>query len=539
MGCCKCEEYKWRHPQEPIATDSHGNAYCLFHAPAHLKEGRHEELVNAVRAYIQNSATSQIPISRFIINHQLTGIVFSDTVNLEKLQLSALDISHATFHGDVTFEHSKFSRVTSFENCEFHGRTNFDYATFESNVTFKKSLFNGRTTFYSTEFSAMLSMEESRINDATSIMFSTITGFADFTQLHIDSTITFGMVSFLENLNISKSSIHGTLTLFKCNICEKESSIFYASHISTSKDSNFYITHSTINGMLNFSECEINGILDMSSTIITQRAYFEDSNIGFAKFKNCVIKDLTTFDRVDLRRASFSGAPIENFRMIACRWPTSSGRRLTYDARKLENCGYLKIDNTEALAFPPQKKPDKALPPQHLEDLYRRIKKTAREGMDETLTSDFHYAEKEMQRLRGFQQFRDDWACRHSPDAALPIKERLRGLGLYLTLLCYKLTSGYGEAPGQAALWLLFLTFGAPLIGLLIPPAWCPASLAIPLHIYGANLGDKWLHFLPLVKLPDADAAGWLARFLMLLSQVAITLQAALFGFALRNRFRR
>ncbi|WP_235619617.1 hypothetical protein [Paucidesulfovibrio longus] len=87
-------------------------------------------------------------------------------------------------------------------------------------------------------------------------------------------------------------------------------------------------------------------------------------------------------------------------------------------------------------------------------------------------------------------------------------------------LRAYKLLSGFGEKPVLALCWLLLFVL-LPLLPWVFP--------------------GHYLYYIPLLREQPTAADGfWGAtRLWMLFWQLLITFQAALFGFALRNRFRR
>jgi hypothetical protein len=313
------------------------------------------------------------------------------------------------------------------------------------------------------------------------------------------------------------------------------------SHAILGASARLYFKPRVITGPFIADNTDFNGRVSFDGIHFKDKVSFGESNLGQVSFNLCKFDQQPIFDRADLRKAELIGAPVEDFRLMACKWPESKGRKVTYDARKINDNGFITIDNVKNIdPFPTlwgSEKPN--IPPlKHLEDLYRRLKKVARAEMDEPLASDFHYAEKEMQRRYALIQFHNQVESRHYSDTPLSAREEFQGLGVYLTLSLYKLISEYGEGPLRAFL-VLFALLLAPLFYLHLPEAWQPSFLAPPMNTPTYGLGAQWLHFIPLVKLPDANEAGWLARLLMLGSQLAITLQAALFGFALRNRFRR
>lgn len=131
------------------------------------------------------------------------------------------------------------------------------------------------------------------------------------------------------------------------------------------------------------------------------------------------------------------------------------------------------------------------------------MKKIASDARDEPLASDWHYAEKEMQRRAAKKNNRWFW----------------------FGLTAYKWASGYGEAPLRAGLWLLFLL-----------------ALPVALYLLLGDQGGVCAH--PEYCLPwsaiDAKVVKtpW-PHLGFRLYQVLVVVQAGLFGFATRNKMRR
>jgi hypothetical protein len=238
------------------------------------------------------------------------------------------------------------------------------------------------------------------------------------------------------------------------------------------------------------------------------------------------------FDKVDLRGLKFLGFPVESARFIACKWPRSNGRNVIYDARRIEGKGYFELSNLDDnIAMEPHEiAPD----PSHLEDLFRRLKKIAQDERDDLLASDFHYAEKEMQRevLRtaeeGFGlsplvanlkalpgQVKQALQCTCGEGPHLVNLQYWNNLFLFVVVSIYRTSSGYGEIPLRAFCWLMTL-IGLPLL-----------------------FSDYPLYYIPLAKVGlDPEITVWQGVFITFW-QILITLQAGLFAFALRNKFKR
>jgi|GEM_PF-5873572 len=538
MGCCKCEEYGWDNPQDAIVCDMERREYCLFHAPAELKEGRHEELMDAAWERI-NCVTEYnvgLPEDKMVVCN-LVGAIFAEDANFSGLYFGGdTYFGSANFWGRAFFCATTFGEKVGFSSTTFGGNVNFWSAIFEKEVDFNSTTFGKEADFNKTKFRGRYAYFNA----------GTFVGVADFRSATFGGTTVFNRATF-------------------GGADKKATTIF--SHAILGASGRLHFTPRAITGPFIADNTDFNGRVRFDDTHFKDKVSFGESNLGQASFNLCKFDQQPTFDRTDLRKAELIGAPVEDFRFMACKWPESKGRKITYDARKINGNGFITIDNVEKIApFPTQvgsKKPN--IPPlKHLEDLYRRLKKVARAEMDEPLASDFHYAEKEMMRLHGFEAF----LGRNGSGHGLSLIARFQGLGRYITLSLYRLISGYGEAPLRA-LWTLCMLLFTPymlleptnnMVGLwfvgiafLFSQAWYIAPLLLALvlqHMSQGVLGlhelpvevgrtalDKWINFLPLTKLDSSIPA--VPRILMLAWQVAITLQAALFGFALRNRFRR
>ena len=124
--------------------------------------------------------------------------------------------------------------------------------------------------------------------------------------------------------------------------------------------------------------------------------------------------------------------------------------------------------------------------------LYRLMKRRALSEHDQPMASKWHYLEKEMQKRE------------NKPSS--------------LVLFFYWLLCGYGERPLRALGWLILF-------------------LVLPLLMFSVSEGLRYIPFTKLPRLSDNYTGVQLLG--MSISQLVITIQATLFGFALRNKFRR
>jgi hypothetical protein len=149
------------------------------------------------------------------------------------------------------------------------------------------------------------------------------------------------------------------------------------------------------------------------------------------------------------------------------------------------------------------------------EELYRAMKQMAVGEHDHRQASNWHYKEKLMLLSRGGESGFEK-----------------------MLLSSYQRFAGFGERPVRAGLWLIcfavlpFLFFAVTKLAS-TGISWCLDPGAV------IEVFTDWQRALPLSKVPsDPPPAAW-KLWVCYLSQLVITVQAALFGFAVRNRFRR
>jgi hypothetical protein len=226
-----------------------------------------------------------------------------------------------------------------------------------------------------------------------------------------------------------------------------------------------------------------------------------------ATFAACIPKEVVVFDQCDLEEAPFFNTPIESMSFINCRWKQGKNRHVICDDTEK------KYDDRQARVEHHRR----------LEDTYRRLKKTAKRDNDELMASDWHWQEKEhMRRKLALEKGR--WG-------------KLKSLWVPASL--YKFVSGYGESPGRA-FWVLL---GAVALPFFILGAAKLAETGVHASVDWTamrEVGKDWLRSFPIFKPPMAwvEPPLWKSA-LSLVSQILITLQAAFFGLAWRNKFRR
>jgi len=241
-------------------------------------------------------------------------------------------------------------------------------------------------------------------------------------------------------------------------------------------------------------------------------------------FAGAISKETIVVENVDLSNLYFSETNIESFKFTECTWPRKkNGRRAIADEISPR-------ESSKGLSFT------------KLEEIYRRLKKIARENNDEMQASTWHYNEKEMLRKKmraengpGIIEKLCTKTCELLPcnieiaktkfSKLIEISEQTRTPFLRFINTAYWIVSGYGEEPLRAGVWLLIFIFGAILLAVFGPDS------------TSSDFSTRWMWYMPLIKVNlKADGLHYLLKGL---SVTLITLQAALFGFALRNKLRR
>ena len=535
MRCCVAEKHKnWCNDVE-ILVEHEGQTYCIFHAPMECEEKLERwdnELVfsrieGAKRASKECNLAGtifpqEITFEQFDENNPLPATnfskaAFSEIVNFIYAAFSkSADFENAVFSEVANFEHAVFSEVANFEHATFSETANFEGATFSEIVHFDNAAFSGIADFKETKFSEVTNFDGATFSENTHFDTANFYGTAHFDKAIFSATAYFLNTNFFKSADFDNAIFSQDANFMHTDFSQKayfrkttfsENAEFY--NITFSMEANFYNArfegkgkfHSTkfANAYFHFANFE-------------QPTFFVQSRFSAGAFKGCYVGSRLEFDRADLRGLSLLGAPIESFRFISCQWPKSDSRNIVYDARKVEDKGYFEINNMANVEK--FRSAEKAPEPIHIEDLFRRLKKGAKNENDEMMASDWHYNEKEMQRLRLKQG-----------DGATKCAGRWQSFFLCLMVSAYKQFSGYGGKPLRAFLWLLAF-------------ALLPAMAEPPLDF--SIFPGRMLYYLPLVKAkPPIDAFGTLAHLWMISWQLLITVQAALFGFALRNKFRR
>jgi len=275
-----------------------------------------------------------------------------------------------------------------------------------------------------------------------------------------------------------------------------------------------YFVEATFSGVADFTGATFGGKTDFWAATFDGQTDFKQATFGNkVDFGGVQAKEnalhMHSLDSATLANLSFTSMETECFSFKGCDWPDGG------------------------LWPETEKEPDyKAC-----EELYRSLKQKAASEHDQPMVSKWHYREK----LMGLKGLISD-------EQALKLLDEIEGKeatpwrkarsaahllrlapGLLLSLnFWYWAISGYGEREIRAGAWLAFLA--------VLPFVLNAFPHPIEEFPFSEQVNNTLAHF-PFTK--DIQGQGGWLRLGKGLSQLLIALQAALFAFALRNRFRR
>lgn len=370
-------------------------------------------------------------------------------------------------------------------------------------------------------------------------------GFADFTNITFSGWAYFNGANFFGGVGFGGATFLES-AYFK-GVTSNEQTYFYRSTFS--KQVHFR-DNTTFSGEVNFAGATFSGEVNFENVNFLGNAYFCNATFSsHASFGETLFNGSTLFTMVKVSdeeiffkeidlaggSVSFLDTNLANFRFERCRWPQKKVNRLR--AWVTTQLGWL-FTTEDTDVFRDEKKADEDfsavtwrnklwnndLSKKYgmVEDLYRQMKQQAKERHNEPEASKWHYREKEMYRKK---------------------KVARRYFPLSFTNL-YWAFSGYGERPVRAGGMLLALFLG----------------IAMVMNWLGLESGDKVIQefsFSPdlvtigqviqtiiehalFIKEPAFKAQTIPGAIVLLMwTRVLIPVQATLFVFALRNKFRR
>ena len=525
MPCCKAEEYRGWCKDEPTVKyrDESGNEFCVFHAPKGEKGITLKEFNEKVFKKIDEAKGN---------NEQcdLRGTVFEGDVDFSKYDkanpLPDISFTNAQFSGDAGFDEAQFSGDARFYHAQFSEEAEFDRTKFSGGALFNEAQFSGYALFHEAQFS-----EEARFDEAH------FSGDAVFHKAQFSGQAGFNRAKFSGEARFDKAAFEGK-SIFIDTGFEKE---FLLDDAIFTGDTDF--RQATFGGVLNARNVVFGMSTDFTDSIFEKKVWFTDTVFGEGsdkdalcdfkgaefresvdflgvafwcmssfklvkfegiavfhktKFKreallnSLVIEKRVVFEEVDISLCSFLNTDIRKFDLIYCTYPKARGNDVLYDESLIDWNSAPEIRKGRII---------------RVQELYRKLKQKYQDEHNAPSASLWHINEKEM--------------FRHENTFRLEFPFSFTNL--------YRLLSGYGEVPERAMVWLLAFLFAGFMILTF-------HNIALP-----NPLGETTSMMIDYItfKKPDNMPTGFWGGFLKVWFRLVVPLQAALFGFALRNRFRR
>jgi hypothetical protein len=533
-----------------------GNRYCNFHAPKEGKRGSAEEFNNKVFKLIDAAIAGGKKCN-------LSGTVFPWPVIFSQYgkdkPLPPIDLSRVTFEDQTVFTGAIFSGTASFTGATFKGQTAFIGTDFGGNVSFGNATFSGETNFRNAIFGNEKAYDHTEFFSAT---FGDHTIFVDtiFNNVTLFGDATFNGETYFNHATFKRETHFRSATFGRASNFQRSTFKHEADFRDVTFAGTTFFKDVTFNGKTYFDDATFNGKIYIMRTEFSG----DETSFTFAEFNNKAIfasnttkegfdnavqfHDMRTgkeakvfFEDMDFSafRCSFLRTNLSNFCFNQCDWLRE---KYSGSFSSLINKILLTPDDNVAfydeiltqegvdVDFFPMRKLSTAQQRKRfemIEDLYRQMKVKSKEAHNEPETSRWHYREKEMFRK----------------------KNRLRRFNPLSATSLYWFFSGYGERPIRAGfvLLLLFVAIGLAMNGLgLHAETYGKASeiiqgfsLSPDLQRIGKVTQAVIEHAL-FVKDPTLKAQpGWGGVLFTIWTKVLIPIQAALFAFALRNKFRR
>jgi len=483
--CCKCKKHDWEATYPITFTDAEGKGYCEFHAPKEGKRLGKDEFNNLIFSTIEN-ACSHGMLCAEVPHCDLSGTVFPWPIDFSK------HVNHPAFPGIELFE-AEFNERCTFAGVNFLGKASFEWTVFKRMADFTNVCFNAGADFFCTEFSRQALFINCLFVCHANFLSAEFFMFANFSKARFICTTSFETAIFHHHCSFEGTEFMLRVSFKQVKIekpCTLEKTIFR-------------------------NEADMQGIAclhtESNEDIDPVKCKFILSRLD-SQSLSCMIFDLDELQCLEIRN---------------CKWPD----RLGFDKYYAGGLHHL----TEC------------------ENLYRSLKCSSVSALDQPLVSRWHFREKLMQ-LKGLllpencnaliEAVEDTDLCNRTRARAwwelfraLPWRLRRSLPFLYWT------SSGFGERATRGAVCLIVLVLLPPIFLTplkLIETGWSltPDSQRI------AEVLLEWVRCMPFAKLdaPAPTPPTILSALRTMLSygfQLVISLQAALFALAVRNRFRR
>ncbi|WP_419787295.1 pentapeptide repeat-containing protein [Pseudodesulfovibrio sp.] len=407
------------------------------------------------------------------------------TIDLEDEEAEC-DLSGTIFPGKICFDKEckllnisfyfcVFVEDVDFGEACFVGNANFREAKFGENADFSKASFGGKAYFSKASFGGVAYFDKASFGGLADFSKASFGWLADFSKASFGGLADFSKASFGEIVNFRSASFGGVAYFDKASF-----------------EGNAYFIEASFEGVTIFRAIKFKNSPSESA---------EDSPTKTFDFANCTIptQKLTFKDCDDLSYLDLRGQPdLTHIRFHECSWGDNGRIQLRIE--------------------------DKALSPTR--DFYQRMKAKYKAENNEYEASKWHVAEKEVQ---------------------LKLLAQSKGEQFnWIMLDLYKSSSGFGENPFKAFKVLLALILFPLLLMLVVTAVVAVADIQIDFFGWSfhpsppGNMLGEWRKFIPLLgKLGSGDGPFGLLQIFIAFWQLLITLQAALFAFALRNNFRR
>lgn len=394
-----------------------------------------------------------------------------DEIKQAKAKNSSCNLSGTIFPGDIAFRADQVTVPFLFPPVRF------DYAVFHGSVNFNDAVFDGYASFAGTAFNRDVNFFRSKFIDYSNFFGATFTENVYFSWASFKGLTWFHETKFHKKAAFDNAIISGPIEFIRTffegpanflNTFFTEKVIFFAS----------------------FSREAI-----FSNATFNNRALFQGLTfLSIAHLNRTTINEVLRFDNVNLGKVSLVDTDIRKIDFVNCTWPLKDGRPVLYDELHL------------AESWPFEKEQLVKI-----EILYRKLKQKYKEEHDESESSNWHFAEREIQRLRSS-----------------------RKTAFYYLLYLYYYSSGYGEKPVRAVIGLgLLIMLFAVLFGL---------SEQLIQYNDWKNLPSLFLNTLQYATFennPEFIPQTYIGAFLRLCLKLLIPLQAAFLALAVRNKFRR
>ena len=366
------------------------------------------------------------------------------------------------------------------DHCTFKGRLTFRGATISEKLTCKNAIFEKEVCFARVVFVEYADFSESIFRDAVDFASAVFKKKSFFRAADFRNYATFDDAKFYERASFYSASFKRE-TRFN-------SSMFF---------SKVLFDTATFDGITYFSNTSFGR--DLSTAGFIPLDVFNDYS---ARFSGCKFgENGIYFDGSNLYWCDFLKSDLKNVTLSTDCWPTIDGRY------------YIPCENSSL---------------ELSKNFYQKMKRKYKDEHNEYEASKWHISEKETQ-LKFLKRSRES-------------------LILLLILYLYKIVSGFGENPRKAGAQLFcFLLFTFSLLGFGgISNGTTTIDGSIIFSVDGLiNFGTvlmTWFKYVMLLKVDSTQfhpVNEWVHNLVLVLTRLLIPFWAAMFGLAVRNRFRR